>query len=781
MTDFIATATRLIERGYSVIPIMPGEKRPGEYKGEQWVGMSQWQRYCDRSPTKFEMDMWAKWPKPSICMALGRASNITAIDYDYGSEELRAELVALLPPSPCRKMGAKGFTDFYRGFKHTSKKYICNGVVVVELLAHGKQTVLPPSLHPEGMNYRWLTDKTMENTSVGELPEIPLDYHDKVAEVISKYQTQPIQNIERKRHYVSDPNDSNGVQSTNGYDSYWNDINQTAISNLEKWIPKLFPDAIPGAGGGYRVNPDWRGITKKTHKLSINSKGIVDFGTGEGLSAIDLVMKATGGDLDVAVDWLKDALGIVIKTVFQPDLEPTQSDLAVVDVVPQVTDQQVAAQAANAQPKQPWRRTAVKASPLVPLMGGIPPAMGALGKLCDHINATSIRSQPILALGAAICALGTLAGRKYRSPTDLRTNIYLVSLADSGAGKDHARTVIDRLFADILGCGGRLGGDKIASGAGLLSAVTRNPAILFQLDEFGAFLQAIANRYKAPPHLIEILNNLTQLFTTSNKTFRGTEYANQRERPRQEIIQPCVSVYGTTVPSNFWKALETNSAVDGSLARFLVLETDVNYPDDKIPSQQVVPLDLIDLLSRICNPLSGSNMGGYGTLIPDLLTVGYSPAAASELRVIGSVTLDKLRKFEGTPYTGFWARRQEHTIKVAMIHAIGRNPEDPIIDLDDVAFGLAITDRSIKLMIQGVERFVSDNNAENLAKRVVEVVRKSKNAEITKSALYARTLFLGRDRENTLKALEESGLLYKEIIQTTGRPKMVYRLSESQQ
>ena len=471
-------------------------------------------------------------------------------------------------------------------------------------------------------------------------------------------------------------------------------------------------------------------------------------------------MKVTGGDLDVSVDWLNKTLGNESEeSLFQPDFEPSP-----------------ATEVVYTPPVKPWQ----KAADPDPKMGAstLMPAKGALGMLINYINETAIRPQPILALGASLCAIGTLAGRKYRSPSNLRTNMYVVSLADSGAGKDHARTVIDHIFGDLIGLGDRLGGDKIASGAGLISAVTRNPAILFQLDEFGAFLQGIANRNKAPAHLTEILHNMTQLFTTANKTYRGVEYANQKERPRIEIIQPCMSIYGTTVPSNFWKAMESNSAIDGSLARFLALESDVNYPDDQNPIEKEPPEELLTLMARIAESITGTPIGSSGQFVPELMMVTYDDAAQTIIRDLQKKTLDKLREVEGSAFTAFWARRMELIVKVAMIHAIGCDPENPIINSYDVNFAKAVTDRSIKLMIEGVERFVSDNQAESLAKRVVDIVRKSKGGEINKAALYAKTLFLGRDRENTLKALEESGILIKEILQTAGRPKMLYKLPQ---
>ena len=135
---------------------------------------------------------------------------------------------------------------------------------------------------------------------------------------------------------------------------------------------------------------------------------------------------------------------------------------------------------------------------------------GALKLFVDYILASAVRPQPILAIGASLCALGALMGRKYRTQTNLRTNLYVVGMAGSGGGKDHARSAIKEAFI-AAGLQRYLGGNRIASGSGLLTALYRQPSSLFQLDEFGQFLGNIVNKRHAPKYLAEIWDLLTEL------------------------------------------------------------------------------------------------------------------------------------------------------------------------------------------------------------------------------------------------------------------------------
>jgi hypothetical protein len=193
----------------------------------------------------------------------------------------------------------------------------------------------------------------------------------------------------------------------------------------------------------------------------------------------------------------------------------------------------------------------------------------AVDLMTQHIVDTAIKPQPWLAVGASLCAIGVLMGRKYRTETNLRSNLYVVGIADSGAGKDHARNAVKEAFI-AAGLNGYLGGNRIASGAGLLAALQRQPALLFQKDEFGHFLSSIADKRRAPAYKSEIWDLLVELYTSAGGTFLGSEYADQKERPRVDIVQPCCCLYATTVPGPFWTALRQAALFDGGLARLLV-------------------------------------------------------------------------------------------------------------------------------------------------------------------------------------------------------------------
>ena len=319
------------------------------------------------------------------------------------------------------------------------------------------------------------------------------------------------------------------------------------------------------------------------------------------------------------------------------------------------------------------RKHAEKTSKPLPVGTGLMDVEGALKLFVDHCDATAFSRQPFLALGAGICAIGALAGRRYRTRTDLRSNIYGIGLADSGGGKDHARGVIKKTFFNA-NLGDYLGGNKIASGSGLLSALARHPSMLFQLDEIGLWLQGVLGK-NASSHQKEIWANLMELYSSANMPFGGTEYANQKENQRVILHQPNASVWGTSVPIEFWKAMESGALQNGSLARFLVFLSPCNYPDTPLPTAQRPPDALLEAFQAIAAGVPGHDYGGNlaATMAAGVdiepYTVPETPAAYDALMQLKADELAWKRKAEGTYATAQIARMFENAYKLALIRA----------------------------------------------------------------------------------------------------------------
>ncbi|MBF0424145.1 MAG: PriCT-2 domain-containing protein, partial [Magnetococcales bacterium] len=409
---------------------------------------------------------------------------------------------------------------------------------------------------------------------------------------------------------------------------------------------------------------------------------------------------------------------------------------------------------------------------------------GILKELLDFMISTATQPQPILAVGNALCALGALMGHRFRSETNLRTNLYIVGVAESGSGKNHSREVINQIFHEA-GLAGYLGGNRIASGAGLLTALHRHPPILFQQDEFGMFLQAAADRKRSPRYLTEILDLMTEIHSAAGTVFLGPEYGGIKEtKDRKDIIQPCLCIYGTTTPVLFWSALKSANVADGSLARFLILKTREDYPErNRSKASRNTPSSLITSLKALSESggkgkgnLEGITNNGTTTLHPSV--VPMSPEAVVLFEELNVIVTGQLRRSKGSPYSSILARVWEHAAKVALIRAVAADPSRPIIRGSDALWAIALVRYSVNSMIQDVEYHVADNLIEQNHKRVLEIIRAAGRQGISKTSLGDKTRFLTRrERNEILAELEDDGIIKAVQIQSRGdKPVAVYRM-----
>jgi hypothetical protein len=97
---------RLVDNGYPVIPIMPGSKIPGAWRGGAWRPYAGWSRHGERATTEAEIEIWSRWPDCGIGIATGA---VVGIDIDVADPALAVSIqdcaTSMLGTTPCIRIG----------------------------------------------------------------------------------------------------------------------------------------------------------------------------------------------------------------------------------------------------------------------------------------------------------------------------------------------------------------------------------------------------------------------------------------------------------------------------------------------------------------------------------------------------------------------------------------------------------------------------------------------------------------------------------------------------
>jgi len=311
----------MVELGYSAIPIVPGDKMPGAYMGGEWRPQNGWTKFCNNVPPPFQVKSWESWPDAGLGVACGRG----LIAFDIDQDHLVEPVCAVLPETPVMKKGRKGLTLFFKGDTDniTNRSFKIDGLGALDLLSHGKQTVLPPSVHPiTHVPYEWTGTATLADTPLSDLPEVTAKHIENVIAVLVAFGHEP-------KNQEMTWNDVGGrtpvvARSGNGDRSPTRQLNDDAMANLHAWVPKL-ADVLPKlrkVGSKYEaVNPrrasgTGRPLSARAPNLKFHPTGIKDQGSGKTYTPVNAVMEMRGLERDDACRWLGERLGYDFRAVF---------------------------------------------------------------------------------------------------------------------------------------------------------------------------------------------------------------------------------------------------------------------------------------------------------------------------------------------------------------------------------------------------------------------------------------------------------------------------------
>lgn len=394
---------------------------------------------------------------------------------------------------------------------------------------------------------------------------------------------------------------------------------------------------------------------------------------------------------------------------------------------------------------------------------------GFLGDVIAWNCMTARKPQPELALAAALSLLSVLTGRKVKDDTGTRTNLYCVGLCGSGGGKDHARKVNKKIL-QASGQERLIGPEGIGSHVGVTAALAMEPALLFQLDEFGRFLTTLQNPSKAP-HLYNVITVFLKLFTSSDSLYKGDAVSDMKRVAT--IDQPHAVLYTTTVPASFFASLTSESLEDGFLARLLVFDAANNDPETSDIIEEDCPRDIAERAKWWGELKTGGNLSGVNAQPRRLVTTPEAKSVFKQLEITSRANA----KLEISA-AGIWTRAVEKARKLALLWQVSLNPESESITRHAADWGCWLSHHlTSKVQAMAVD-WVSENSYEAAHKRLLRLIRAAGENGITTTAMVRSAQWIQkRTRDEILSNLEQGGQIICEKRQNgkAGRPTMVYK------
>jgi Bifunctional DNA primase/polymerase, N-terminal len=280
--------------GWYVFPAPAGEKK--SHKSAEHSDGRNWGMTTDADEIRRD---FKRWPSANIGIVTGEVSGIFVVETDtaagHGEGTDGAAALAILEAKhgrlPSTRMAISPSGSVHRYFAHPGNKvWSRSGDIApgVDCKGDGGMVVAPPSIMPAraatadkpakpGGAYRWLND-----LRIAPAPQWLLDIV--CAETVKPTEPSPKATNGKPRSPFFAPSDG---------ESFFSKVNANAMTSFSAWVPALCPKATLESISGMRV---WRVTSAALGRnlqedLSFAPNGIFDFGTREGLTPIDAVMK----------------------------------------------------------------------------------------------------------------------------------------------------------------------------------------------------------------------------------------------------------------------------------------------------------------------------------------------------------------------------------------------------------------------------------------------------------------------------------------------------------
>lgn len=648
-----------------------------------------WGKYFDRLPDTEEIARFNGFEYGLVC---GAVSGVIGVDIDTDDT---AKIERLCGVSPVKKVGSKGFTAFFKySAERTQSWKTPAGEVICEILSDKHLTTIPPSPHRvTGKPYVWV-----DGTALGDvdLPVLPDDF---ITLMDAKYPKPP--KPTRPANYLGDERkvDLDEAERMLGYITpdlardEWVQIGMALRDEFGDLACNLWHD-WSGRSNKYNVR-DCQAAWRSFGGTGVTIGTLIHFARQSGYQEATPAFADRGFDVDLSYIYNKYAPP-------EPDAQPTIT------------------------------------------------VTGLTGEIADWITSTAIRPQPVLSLAAALVFMGALKGHRFRGHTNLRTNIYALSLAPTAAGKDHPQKAIARLMRAV-GLERVMGG-KPTSGTGLLTGINKAGGVsLVCIDEVGRYMGNI-NMKNSAGHQREISDYMVELFSTAGDTFYGRQYANEKQNPQVILQQPHFCCLGSTVPEKLQSACSSAEVIDGFLNRWLVFSA--NDRPEKTPGLQYLPPPE-ELVNKIryfieINPVDKDNY----TSEPNPKEIRFTPEAWNMMQQFEKRMILLL---DATPYpiNQLYARSPEHVEKISMTIC-----DDEFIGTQEVRTAIAIVEQSNSHIVKFAASIV-DNQHEADVVYILSIIEKWPG--ISRNQLTQRTRKINhRLRSDILNQLIEGGEIYLE-------------------
>jgi hypothetical protein len=398
---------------------------------------------------------------------------------------------------------------------------------------------------------------------------------------------------------------------------------------------------------------------------------------------------------------------------------------------------------------------------------------GFINAVTEYTMQTAPYPNRTLAFSGALTLLSFLLARRVRDCADVRSNVFLVALANSGAGKDHPRKV-NMNIAYELGLHNHLG-DAFASGEGLQDVMAHYNYMLFQTDEIDGLLKTI-NGFTDARHEY-LMSTMLKMYSAANSIYKTRAKAGTGES--NSIVNPSLTLYGTAVPKYYYESLNERMLSNGFFARLLIFESETRGEGQE-PNLTPVPPEIISTANYWANFNSSPNSrGNLRNEFPAPFIIPAAPEAVplyKEIRRSAEDCYHKAEKIKDTASMSVWARAYEKVRKLALIYAASADRQNPRITSEAVSWAWEMVRHQTLKMLFMAKLHVAENPFHAMCLKMEQKLASSPDQAASRSDILRHLKCKAGELDEVVESLLQQERIAKVEITTKTKPAAGFKL-----
>lgn len=432
----------------------------------------------------------------------------------------------------------------------------------------------------------------------------------------------------------------------------------------------------------------------------------------------------------------------------------------------------------------------------------VPPELqkitGVMGDVVNYILSTAKYPLYMPSIAAALSFCATIIGRDFTTDYDNYSPLYIMSVAETGSGKEHPYSAISKIMyaarqEDLVK-------GEVTGKSAIVTELYRDPRCLFVKDEMAHWMQVIGSKNVSENKLSEV-KSWMELFSKHDSTYASDSFTNLREILKNEegvddaktriIIQrPSVGLLGMTTPQKLADSMNRMMIQDGFLNRFLVMfaqEGDqmMNKNAKSTPVPQGI-LSWIEVIERrVMHENKGRNALGRNNYEKPLdpVVLKFSDEAMAVLDKYEADILKNKKVLRQSKLENMIVRNREKAMRISLTFELSKNPYADKVTKESIEFAIALVDYTFDQLVEYIGVEMVESQFDKRYKEAYDTIERFGEAGVLKRDLNKMHPFKSCDGKTRNEIYQYLMVDAQKIIQyeddTGGRGRKPHRIIAS--